>query len=395
MANDGIARPWRASIAREWTRLRADPWDLAMLSAIPLALYLLTWWILSAGVARDLPLVVYDLDQSSMSRSLVRMLDQSPGLKVVHAASRESEAMRMIRARSAYGVVSIPADMQRDVSLGRAVKVQWAYNAQFPSYTGTMTRDVRTVVATMSAGIELQGRAKRGMSGVQAKVQFEPIRTRTATLFNENGSYEPSLALPVVFSLMHIFVTLAAVTGIGRELRAGTVPEWLAAAGGKLAPALLGKLAIPFASFVLQAMLVAILFGAVRGWPVAGSGAAIIGATLLMITAYLAMGLLLVAAAPALRTALSVCAFVTAPAFAFTGQGFPSMSMPLAARLWADSLPLTHFIKLLNNTWMAGAPLRYGLPQLGVLLLFTAGFGALGWWLLARRVQRPDSWGQT
>jgi ABC-2 type transport system permease protein len=393
MAN--AAAPFRSSVAREWARLRADPWDMAMLSTIPLALYLLTWWILSAGVARDLPLVVYDLDNSAMSRSLVRMLDQSPGLKVVLAASRESEAMQMVRERRAYGVVSIPAGLQGDVSLGRGVKVQWAYNAQFPSYTGTMTRDVRTVVSTLSAGIELQGRAKRGMPGLQAKAQFEPIRTRTATLYNDIGNYEPSLALPVVFSLLHIFVTLAAVTAIGRELRASTVPGWLAAADGKLAPAVLGKLAIPFAAFVLQAMLVTILFGAVRGWPVVGSAVAIIAGTLLMITAYLAMGLFFVALAPSLRTALSVCAFVTAPAFAFTGQGFPTMAMPLAARVWAESLPLTHFIPLLNNTWLAGAPLRYSLGQLGVLLMFTLGFGALGFLRLAKRVQQPESWGQT
>ena len=127
------ARPYQASVAREWARLRADPWDMAMLTTIPLALCLLTWWILSAGVARDLPLVVYDLDQSAMSRGLVRMLDQSPGLKVVLAASRESEAMHMIRERGAYGVLSIPAGLQQDISLGRGVKVQWAYNAQFPS----------------------------------------------------------------------------------------------------------------------------------------------------------------------------------------------------------------------------------------------------------------------
>ena len=395
MARHAAARPFRASVAREWTRLRADPWDLAMLTAIPLALYLLTWWILSAGVARDLPLVVYDLDHSAMSRSLVRMLDQSPGLKVVLAASGESEAMRMIRERGAYGVVSIPAGLQADVSLGRAVKLQWAYNAQFPSYTGSMTRDVRTVVATLSAGIELQGRAKRGMALQQARAQFEPIRTRTATLFNDSGSYEMALALPVVFSLLHIFVTLGAVTAVGRELRAGSVPAWLAAAGGKLAPAILGKLAIAFAAFVLQAMLVAILFGAVRGWPVMGSAVAIIAGTLLLITAYLAMGLFFVAFAPSLRTALSVCAFVTAPAFAFTGQGFPSMSMPFAARLWAEALPLSHFTHLLNNTWLAGAPLRYSMGQLGVLLLFTLGFGPLGYLRLARRVQQPESWGQT
>ena len=46
------AHPIRASLRREWARLRADPWDAAMLGTIPLALYLLTWWIFSAGVAQ-------------------------------------------------------------------------------------------------------------------------------------------------------------------------------------------------------------------------------------------------------------------------------------------------------------------------------------------------------
>jgi ABC-2 type transport system permease protein len=95
-----------SSLRREWARLRADPWDIAMLGAIPLALYLLTWWIFSAGVARDLPLVVHDRDHTVVSRNLIRMLDASPGLNVVLVADNEAEALRLIRAREAFGLVS-------------------------------------------------------------------------------------------------------------------------------------------------------------------------------------------------------------------------------------------------------------------------------------------------
>ncbi|HEU4776241.1 MAG TPA: ABC transporter permease [Telluria sp.] len=387
--------PLVSALAREWARLRADPWDMAMLTTIPLALYLFTWWLFSAGVTRDLPLVVIDMDHSVMSRSLTRMLDQSPGLRVAGAANNDAEALAMLRQRTAYGIVSIPADLQRDIATGRSAKVQWAYNAQFPSYTGSMTRDVRTVVTTLSAGIELQARAKRGSSTVQAKDQFEPIRTRATSLYNEIGSYEPALALPVAFSLLHIFITLALVTAVGRELRMATVPQWMASARGSLAAALGAKVLIPLIAFGLHAAIIVILFGVVRGWPVEGSAIALSLGLLLFTTAYLAMGAFLAAALSSLRSALSACAFITAPAFAFTGQGFPVMSMPLGARIWAESLPLTHFLPLLNRTWMGGAPLRYGLAVIGVLLLFTLGFGALAYLFLARRVANPDSWGAT
>lgn len=383
-----------SSLRREWTRLRADPWDFAMLTSIPVALYLLTWWIFSAGVARDLPLVVIDRDHSVMSRSLIRMLDQSPGLQVALAASSEAEAFHLIRERRAFGIVSIPADLQQTIQGGGAASVQWAYNAQFASHTGAMTRDVRTVVATLSAGIELQGRARRGGAIVQAKELYEPVRTRTASLFNENGSYVPSLALPVAFSLMHIFVTLAAVTAIGRELRGASVPQWLAAADGNLGAALLGKLLIPFGAFVVHALLLVLLFGVVLGWPIQGSATAMMAGTAFFITSYLALGAFIVAFTSSLRSALSICAFVTAPAFAFSGQGFPMLAMPAGARIWAESLPLTHYLPLLNNTWMAGAPLRFGIVPVAVLLLFTAGLGAAAWLRLASRVKQPATWGK-
>lgn len=389
------SHPLVSALAREWARLRADQWDMAMLTTIPLALYLFAWWIFSAGIPRELPLVVIDMDHSVMSRSLTRMLDQSPGLRVAGAAANDAEALAMLRQRTAYGIVSIPAHLQRDIATGRSARVQWAYNAQFPSYTGSMTRDVRTVVTTLSAGIELQARAKRGSAGLQAKEQFEPIRTRATSLYNENGSYEPALALPVAFSLLHIFITLALVTAIGRELRMETVPQWLASARGSLAAALGAKLIIPLIAFGVHAALIVILFGVVRGWPVEGSAVALSLGLLFFTTAYLAMGAFLAAALSSLRSALSACAFITAPAFAFTGQGFPVMSMPLGARIWAESLPLTHFLPLMNRTWMAGAPLRYGLADIGVLLLFTVGFGALAYLCLARRVARPESWGKT
>ncbi len=112
--------------------------------------------------------------------------------------------------------------------------MQWAYNAQFASHAGAMTRDVRTVVATRVGRHRTAGARETRRRLLQARAQVEPVRTRTTTLFNENGSYIPSLALPVAFSLLHIFVTLAAVTASGREFRAATVPRL---AGGRRRPA--------------------------------------------------------------------------------------------------------------------------------------------------------------
>jgi ABC-2 type transport system permease protein len=395
MATSPATGNFVAVMRREWLRLRSDPWDFGMLTWIPLLICALMWWIFSAGVPRNLPIVVIDTDHSSLSRRFIRMLDESPGIAVLTEAASEEEAFHFIRMRRAFGIVYLPNDMQRDVLGGRTTTIQWSFNAQFTSYTGTMTRDVRAVASSLSAGIEMAARQKRGMAPDQALQQVEPIRVRLATLFNENSNYEPFLGLATVPAMLQIFIALSAITAIGRELRAGTVPQWLESAGGRWPAALLGKLAIPAASFGVQGLLFMIFFAGIRGWRIEGSEIMVITGLLLLVSSCLALGTLLIGATLALRHALSLAAFITAPAFAFSGQGFPQVAMPPIARAWSEVLPLTHYLQLQSRVWLAGAPWPYGVSRALALAGLTAGFGLLGFFLLKRRALNPAIWGRT
>ncbi len=397
-AADGQASPapgFTAVLRREWQRLRRDPWDFGMLSWIPVAVCVLIWWIFATGIARDIPVVVIDKDQSSLSRSLVRMLDESPGILVAAELGSDEEATAWLRERRAYGVVIVPAAFQHDILGGRSATVSWFYNGQFSVHVGGLTRDVRTVLSTLSAGIEMTARGKRGASPAQAAEQFEPIRLRLGTLYNENANYESFLVLALIPSMLQIFVAVAAITAVGRELRAGSVPQWLETAGGSWTRAVAGKLAIPALAFALQAALFVIFFGAVRGWAIEGSGLMICLGLLLLIAAYLGLGLLMIAITLTLRNALSAAAFVTAPAFAFSGQGYPLSAMPALARGWAEALPLTHYLQLQGKHWLAGAPWTYGVNDALVLLAFAVGTGGAGLWLLKQRAGQPSAWGRT
>ncbi len=383
------------ALTREWTRLRADFWDMGMLSWIPLLLYLLTWWIFAGGIARDLPIAVIDEDHSAISRQLTRWLDASPGVAVVAQPASGAAALPLLRERRAYGFIVIPRGFETDLVGGRAATVQWFYNAQFSAHVGGLSRDVRALVSTLSAGVELGARTRGGTSSVQAAQQFEPIRMRLVTLFNESTSYESFLAMALIPSMLQIFVVVAVVTTIGRELRDGTVPQWLASANGSWPLAVMGKLAFPLAAFALQALLFLLFFSVLRGWAVGGSVPAIVLSLLLLVLAYLGVGLLLISLTLSLRNALSAAAFITAPAFAYAGQGFPLLAMPPLARAWAEALPLTHYLQLQSRHWLAGAPWRYGVGDMLILAGFALGCGTVGLFLLSKRASSPDAWGKT
>lgn len=386
---------WRAVVRRELSRLRGDFWDVGMLTWIPLVLYFLIWLIFSGGIARNIPIVVVDEDHSVLSRQLVRWLDASPGIAVVAEAQSGPQAMSLLRERRAYGMVLIPRDMATDLQNGRAATVQWFYNGQFSSHAGALSKDVRTVVTTLSVGVELTARTKRGTSTIQANEQFEPVRSKLVSLFNENTSYESFLVMVLIPSMLQIFIVIAVVTTIGRELRDASVPAWLGAAGGSWAAALGGKLLIPVIAFLLQALLFVVFFTGLLGWVIEGSASAVLGSLFLFVLAYVGVGLLLIAATLSLRMALSAAAFITAPAFAYAGQGFPLLAMPTLAKVWANALPLTHYLPLQTRHWLGGAPLSQGIGEMLVLCTFALGCGGVGYLLLKVRGAKAQSWGKT
>lgn len=384
-----------SALAREWRRLRGDFWDVGMLSWIPVVLCGMLWLVFSAGIARDLPIVVIDNDNSTLSRQLTRWLDASPGIEVAAKVASSDEALHRLRERTAFGYLVIPNDFEQKLLGGRQASVQWLYNAQFSSHAGALLRDVRTVSTTLSAGIEMTARAKKGMSGLQAAAQFEPIRTTLNSLYNANTSYEAFLTLALMPAMLQIFIVVAVVTSMGRELRDGTVPQWLASAKGSWLRAIGAKLLFPLLAYFALALLYLLFFSLARGWAVAGSLPALVLSMLLLVLAYCGLATLLIAATLSLRLALSGAAFITAPAFAFAGQAFPLMAMPAPARAWAEALPLTHYLQLQTKYWLAGAPWRYGVQEMLILAGFAVGCGAVGVFLLARRANAPAAWGRT
>lgn len=389
---------WRtlvSSAQREARRLRACPWDLAMVSWVPLLACAVMAWIFSAGLPQQLPIGLMDQDHSALSRQLGRFLDATPGLKLVTSYDDTAQATQALRRTEVYAVVSIPADFSRQVKLGQAAQVTLLHNAQLGTHSGLIQRDVRTAVATLSAGIEMSARNKRGQPALTTRVAMEPIQTQLVTLFNVSLNYEQFLAAALIPALLHILAMTAGAWAVGRELRDATLGQWLGDSPGwsGASAALLGKLAWPLLSLglVSTASLLGLTWG--RGWFPPGSLAWVLLGLWGLLALSLVMGAAVAAGTLSLRTALSATGFITAPAFAFSGVGFPLQSMPVLARGWAEMLPYTHYIRLQMEQLQMGAPLRYSSLSLAGLWLATAVLGALSAQLLVRAARQPERWG--
>lgn len=374
----------RRELRRILTR-RLEPLLLGVLPAVALAL---TWAIFSAGLPRDLPIAVVDRDHTRLSRQLARMIDATPAIRVSERPADPAEARELLLRGRVYAIVVLPAGLERGVRRGRAEPVVAYTNAQLLVPASLVRRDLLAATGTLSAGIEIRRLRAAGETEAAAVERFQPVRADLHALFNPQLDYVSYIFAALFPTLLHVFVLVAAVNSVGSELREGTTGEWLAAARGSFARAIVGKLlpsTVVLVTFAAVAM--AVLFGA-AGVPMRGSLALLLPGTLLFVLAYQAIGVLLVALFANLRLATSAAAFLASPAFAYAGITFPTAGMPAFARFWGDLLPLTHYLRLLVDQSMKGAPPALSLPP----LLSLAALAVVPAILAAPRLRRvlPD-----
>jgi len=373
-----------ATAIREWRRIVSSPYLMLMLVVFPLATGVLMIRIFGSGAARDLPIAVVDLDQSALSRDLVRAIDAAGGVRVTSVESDAGRARAAVMRGDQYGLVSIPPHFERDVARGAAPVVTGFYNAQYLLPASLMKSALVASTATVSARVEIGRRMAAREPRTAALARVEPVTLDVRTLFNPHLNYLTYLATALLPALLQIFIVTMTVHAFGTELRDGSAGGWLASAGGSPWRAVAGKAAPYLVHFVALAFLMLGALYVRAEVPFCGSLPVVAFATVLFVAAYVAMGFAFVAAAGDLRMATSAAAFYCAPAFAFAGVTFPAEAMPAAGQAWASLLPVTHYLRVLVQQGMRDAPLAVSLPALGAL----AALALAPWPFLLRRMSR-------
>ena len=365
-------------MSRECARFRARPIYSLTTLVFPLISFLLLWGIFARGVPRDLPVAVYDGERSRLSLQLVRMIDATAAVRVTERVRDPEEGRRVILSGTVYALVIIPKGLQADLFRATAPPVVTMYNNQLLLPASLISSAVQSAVGTLSAGTALRIRQKQGENTSAAMVHMQPVAVDARPLFNPNLNYLYFLLQALLPAMLQIFVMLAATYAMGSELREGSAGDWLAAAGGSVVKAVVGKQTAYTIIFLAVSLCMDLFLYRFIGVPLTGNGFFIVIAGLFFILAYQSLAVVMVAAYANLRLALSSAIVFTAPAFAFTGITFPVLAMPLAARIWANALPLKHYLDIVVDQSLRGAPLAYSLPSLGVLAAFIAlGFCAL------------------
>lgn len=360
-----------ASALREMQRLSASSEYRAVVWWLPLALVLFFAIFFSQEVVGSLPIAVVDEDDSYLSRRLVGMLYASHEVADVEEMTDIAEAKQQLLSGGVVGVVEIPDDFARKILSGRPAEVVYYDSGTNISTASLSAKGVQTAVSSFDVGVALQRAEIRGAMPDEAMAQAMPIAFSTYGLFNPWLNYAYYVGPCFWAMVLIISAMLSTIYAIGSELRYASSLEWVDSANGSLVGALMGKLApLTLLLWALSAVVGVLVFGIydapMRGaWWVVALGCAVV------ILAYQAVAIFIVALTASFRLSLSLGGGYSVLAFTFSGVTFPTMAMFSAVQPFTRLFPYTYFMELYIDQAVRGVEWWRSMSDIAAMLLFS------------------------
>lgn len=369
---------------REFRLILRRPALAGLVVVLPLVMLVALSGIFRGGIPTGMAVVVVDLDRSDLSRSITRMLDAAPELRVREQALSLTEARTMIVAGQARGAVYLPQGLERDILRGARPEIVTFYDNQHMSAGSMVARGARGAIDTALAGQRLSIRQGRGEAPIQAMVSIQPIPLQAHALFNPALDYVHFLLAALVPTVLQIIAAAATAYAISLDFGPGRHPQVLVRMAGGVLPAMLGKILPYTLSFLLILGLSDIALYGWLGVPLRGSLMLMATGAVLFVLSVQLIGAAAFVLTRDMGRAASIIAVITAPAFGFMGLGFPREAMSQLAQAWGALIPGTWYVQLRIDQSLRETPLDisvWSVVWLGCIAL------ALGTLVLLRLVR--------
>lgn len=351
----------RAIAVKELRQMSRDRLTLGMIVGIPLMQMI----IFGFGINNDVRHVrsgVVDLANTQASRALISDIGASQVIDFV-ARPRGVEALRALIVSGQIQVgLYIPPDFERRRIDATRPVAQVIVDGTHPGVEPA----VRAIAsAPLAARSGLQQRAR---PLIEVLTEFNPER-RTAV------QVVPALIGVILNMTMVIFTAIALV----RERERGNL-ELLIMTPVRSAELMIGKLLPYVAVGLIQTTIVLLTAVLLFDVPVNGSVWQLYLGAALFIAATLALGLVISTLASTQFQAMQLGFFTMLPSILLSGFAFPFEGSPKIVQVFAQVLPLTHFVEILRGVIVRGATLAslwQPLVKLSLFLVLAVALAAM------------------
>lgn len=351
-------------------RLVSRPLYIFCMLVAPLfsAVFFLT--LMDTGLPADLPAAVVDMDNSSVSRNLIRQLSAFQQTGVIKSTASFTEARIAMQRGQIYGIYYIPANFTVDAVSGMQPRISFYTNNAYLIAGSLLFRDMKTVSVLAGGAVGLQTGLAKGYTEDQIMAQLQPIVIDTHSLGNPWLNYSVYLNNIIIPTMLQLMIFLITVFSIGSEIKMRTSREWLRMGNNSLTVCLLGKLLPHTLIFTLVGFSLCAFLYAYAGFPLQSGWIPMLLAIFLLIISSQAVGVLMIGVLPTLRLGLSFASLFGMLSFSIVGFSFPVTAMHPVLHALSNLFPMRHYFLIYVDQALNGRSMYDSWTQYLVLLLF-------------------------
>ena len=355
----GFWRKTWAMLVKEFIQLKRDRVSFAMIIMIPLVQLMLFGYAINTN-PRNLPTAVLMQESTDLSRSILAALENTKYFRVTQLPHSEAEVDELLASGTVLFAIEIPAKFERSVRRGDRPPMLVIADATDPVASGTALGTLNMVLQTAL----LHDRA------VPASPTM-PFEIRTHARYNPAAVTALNIVPGLVGTILTLTMLIFTALSVTREIERGTMENLLSM---PITPVeiMLGKI-IPYVlvGFVQAALIIGIgvtLFDV----PIVGNLAMLAALSTLFIATNLSIGYTFSTVAQNQLQAMQMSMMFFLPNILLSGFIFPFAGMPIWAQWIGETLPLTHYIRIVRSIMLKGsnlADLHYDTIAMFVLML--------------------------
>jgi ABC-2 type transport system permease protein len=172
-------------------------------------------------LVREVPLAVVDLDNTSLSRQLVRFIDATENVRIGKRFHSMDEARRSFESGETHGIVYIPREFERKVLRSEKSHLSLFTSADYFMIYKQVVTGVSQAAGTLSAGIEVRKLSSAGIPQSSIMAVRYPVPLESVPLYNRSGAYGRYLIPMVMVMVLQqtMLIGIGLLGGTARERR--------------------------------------------------------------------------------------------------------------------------------------------------------------------------------
>ena len=367
-----------AVLKKEFLQVFRDPRMKMVIFVSPIVQVLIFGYAATMDIT-NIPMAVYDVDNTKESREVTRDFTYSKYFKITKYLSEEKEVQHVIDHGRALCVLKFDRGFSRDLVGNRTAHIQLIVD-------GTDSNAAQIIVGYSNQIIlNYNNRALQDRAHVYlTKLNVVPyIDLRDRHWFNENLISRNYYLPGVIVLIVSIMALLLSAMAIVREKEIGTM-EQLMVSPLKPIELIVGKV-VPFGIIALvQVLLITVIGNLWFEVPLRGSIPLLFISTIIYLLTALGCGLLISTICATQQEAMMSVFLFYFPATLLSGFAYPIANMPIVIQYITYLNPMRYYLEIVRAIFLKGV----GVPVLWKDMLILLVMGVAIIFISAKRFRK-------